>query len=265
MLDKSNSESHSREFLRLIEIMRRLRSENGCEWDRAQTHESLRQYLIEEAYEAVEAIDNSNMDLLREELGDLMLHVVYHAKLGEESGSFDILAVLEGINDKLVKRHPHVFNGGDKKSIDEIKMGWEEIKLSEGRDSLLEGIPDTLPALQRSFRLQEKAASAGFDWKDISGVWDKITEEIDELREAIENDTEISIEEEIGDLLFSIVNLSRFIGVNPEDALRRSSRKFEERFKGIEKSAKTEGREINELSLGEMDKIWESNKRGEER
>jgi len=264
-VDKNDSESNSREFLRLIEIMSTLRSENGCEWDKAQTHDSLRQYLIEEAYEAVEAIDNSNMDLLREELGDLMLHVVFHAKLGEESGSFDILGILEGINEKLVNRHPHVFNGGDKKSLDEIKMGWEEIKLSEGRDSLLEGIPDTLPALQRSFRLQEKAASAGFDWKDISGVWDKINEEIEELREAIKSDAETDIEEEIGDLLFSIVNLSRFIGVNPEDALRRSGRKFEERFKGIEKSAKTEGREINELSLDEMDRIWESNKRGEER
>ena len=264
-MDKSNSESHSGEFLRLIEIMRALRSENGCEWDRAQTHESLRQYLIEEAYEAVEAIDNSNMDLLREELGDLMLHVVFHAKLGEESGSFDILDVLKGINEKLVRRHPHVFNGGDKKSLDEIKVGWEEIKRSEGRESLLEGIPDTLPALQRSFRLQEKAASAGFDWKEVSDVWDKITEEIEELHEAIDNDAETDIEEEIGDLLFSIVNLSRFIDVNPEDALRRSSRKFEERFKGIEKSANMEGREINELSLDEMDKIWESNKTGRKR
>ena len=265
MSENRDSESYTGEFLRLIEIMRRLRSENGCEWDRAQTHESLRQYLIEEAYEAVEAIDKSNMDLLREELGDLMLHVIFHAKLGEESGSFSILDVLEGINDKLIKRHPHVFDGGDKKSLDEIKMGWEEIKRSEGRESLLEGIPDTLPALQRSFRLQEKAASSGFDWKEVSGVWDKISEEIEELHEAIENDAEIGIEEEIGDLLFSIVNLSRFMDVNPEDALRRSSRKFEERFKGIEESAKLEGREINELSLDEMDKIWESNKTGREK
>ena len=240
--------------------MRALRSENGCEWDKEQTHESLRQYLIEEAYEAVEAIDNTDMNLLKEELGDLMLHVVFHARLGEEHGNFDINDVIAGINEKLIRRHPHVFGESGKKDIEKAKMDWEELKYNEGRESRIEGIPKNMPGLQRAFRMQEKAASTGFDWDNVEDIWAKIDEEIEEVRNASANGKENELEEEIGDLIFSAVNLSRFMGVNPEDALRRTIKKFEIRFKFIEKTAEEGGRDITKLSLEEMDKIWEIHK-----
>ena len=162
----------------MIGIMQSLRSENGCEWDKEQTHESLRQYLIEEAYEAVEAIDNGDMNLLKEELGDLLLHVVFHAKLGEEKGNFDINDVLAGINEKLIRRHPHVFGEKSEKNIEKIKMDWEELKQIEGRVSRIDGVPTNLSGLQRAFRLQEKAATTGFDWDNVDDIWTKIDEEI---------------------------------------------------------------------------------------
>ena len=244
----------------MIGIMQSLRSENGCEWDKEQTHESLRQYLIEEAYEAVEAIDNGDMNLLKEELGDLLLHVVFHAKLGEEKGNFDINNVLAGINEKLIRRHPHVFGENSEKNIEKIKMDWEELKQIEGRESRIDGVPTNLSGLQRAFRLQEKAATTGFDWDNVDDIWTKIDEEIEEVRKASSDGNEKELEEEIGDLIFSAVNLSRFMGVNPEDALRRTIKKFESRFKSIEKAAEDSGRDITELSLEEMDKIWESSK-----
>ena len=244
----------------MIGIMQSLRSENGCEWDKEQTHESLRQYLIEEAYEAVEAIDNGDMNLLKEELGDLLLHVVFHAKLGEEKGNFDINNVLAGINEKLIRRHPHVFGENSEKNIEKIKMDWEKLKQIEGRESRIDGVPTNLSGLQRAFRLQEKAATTGFDWDNVDDIWTKIDEEIEEVRKASSEGNEKELEEEIGDLIFSAVNLSRFMGVNPEDALRRTIKKFESRFKSIEKAAEDSGRDITELSLEEMDKIWESSK-----
>ena len=252
--------SYSTEFNRLIEIMQALRSESGCEWDKEQTHESLRQYLIEEAYEAVEAIDNTDMNLLKEELGDLMLHVVFHSRLGEENGDFDITTVLAGINEKLIRRHPHVFGKSGEKDIEKIKLDWEDLKYKEGRESRIEGIPKDLSGLQRAFRLQEKAASTGFDWDNVEDIWAKIDEEIEEVRNVSAAGEENELEEEIGDLIFSAVNLSRFMGVNPEDALRRTIKKFEIRFRGIEKTVEESGRDITELSLAEMDEIWESNK-----
>ena len=259
-IEESGQKSYSIEFNRLIEIMQSLRSENGCEWDKRQTHESLRQYLIEEAYEAVEAIDNMDMNLLKEELGDLLLHVVFHARLGEEKGNFDIDAVLAGINEKLIRRHPHVFGENREKDVEKIKMDWEESKQKEGRESRIDGIPKNMSGLQRAFRLQEKAASTGFDWDNVEDVWAKLDEEIQEVRKAADDEDKSELEEEIGDLIFSAVNLSRFMGVNPEDALRRTIKKFETRFKSIEKAAEENGRNITELSLEEMDKIWESNK-----
>lgn len=259
-IEESGQKSYSIEFNRLIGIMQSLRSENGCEWDKKQTHESLRQYLIEEAYEAVEAIDNMDMNLLKEELGDLLLHVVFHARLGEEKGNFDIDAVLAGINEKLIRRHPHVFGENREKDVEKIKMDWEESKQKEGRESRIDGIPKNMSGLQRAFRLQEKAASTGFDWDNVEDVWAKLDEEIQEVRKAADDEDKSELEEEIGDLIFSAVNLSRFMGVNPEDALRRTIKKFETRFKSIEKAAEENGRDITELSLEEMDKIWESNK-----
>ena len=244
------------EFSNLIEIMDTLRSENGCEWDKAQTHESLRQYLIEEAYETIEAIDNTDMKSLKDELGDLMLHIVFHAKLGEEAGNFGILDILKSINEKLVRRHPHVFSDEKENALNRIKDNWEELKHSEGRESRLDGTPKNLPALQLAYRLQEKAASTGFDWDDISGVWEKVNEEMTELKEAADAENHEDAEEEIGDLMFSIVNLSRYLDINPEDALRRSIRKFDYRFKEIEDEARKSGRNLKEMSLKEMDDIW---------
>ena len=240
--------------------MHDLRSENGCEWDMKQTHESLRQYLIEEAYEVVEAIDSMDMNLLKEELGDLLLHVVFHARLGEEKGNFDINDILAGINEKLIRRHPHVFGENRDKDIEKIKMDWEELKQKEGRASRIDGVPSNMSGLQRAFRLQEKAATTGFDWDNVEDIWAKIDEEIEEVRKASDDGNESELEEEIGDLIFSAVNLSRFMGVNPEDALRRTIKKFETRFKSIEKAAEESGRDIMGLSLEEMDKIWESSK-----
>jgi len=237
--------------------MEALRAENGCEWDKAQTHESLRQYLVEEAYETVEAIDSGDMASLKEELGDLMLHVAFHAKLGEEAGNFDIYEILKSINEKLKRRHPHIFDNQDVNDIKDIKDNWEELKQSEGRDSRLDGTPKSLPALQLAYRLQEKAASTGFDWENIAGVWDKVSEELTELKEATESEDHDGEEEEIGDLIFSLVNLSRYLNINPEDALRRSIRKFDYRFRGIEKEATRSGRDLKEMSLKEMDEIWD--------
>ncbi len=259
-IEASAQKSYTVEFDRLIEIMHALRSENGCEWDKEQTHESLRQYLIEEAYEVVEAIDSMDMNLLKEELGDLLLHVVFHARLGEEKGNFDINDILAGINEKLIRRHPHVFGENREKDIEKIKMDWEELKQKEGRVSRIDGVPTNLSGLQRAFRLQEKAATTGFDWDNVEDIWAKIDEEIEEVRKASDDGNENELEEEIGDLIFSAVNLSRFMGVNPEDALRRTIKKFETRFKSIEKAAEENGRNIMELSLEEMDKIWESSK-----
>lgn len=237
--------------------MEALRAENGCEWDKAQTHESLRQSLVEEAYETVEAIDSGDMTSLKEELGDLLLHVAFHAKLGEEAGNFDIHEILKSINDKLVRRHPHIFDNENVNGTNAIKDNWEEMKQSEGRESRLDGTPKTLPALQLAYRLQEKAASTGFDWEDISGVWEKVNEELTELKKATESADHQGEEEEIGDLIFSLVNLSRYLDINPEDALRRSIRKFDYRFKGIEKEANKSGRNLKEMSLKEMDEIWD--------
>ena len=259
-IEDSAQKSYTVEFNRLIEIMHALRSENGCEWDKKQTHESLRQYLIEEAYEAVEAIDSMDMNSLKEELGDLLLHVVFHARLGEEKGNFDINDILAGINEKLLRRHPHVFGENREKDIEKIKMDWEELKQKEGRASRIDGVPTNMSGLQRAFRLQEKAATTGFDWDNVEDIWAKIDEEIEEVRKASDDGNQNELEEEIGDLIFSAVNLSRFMGVNPEDALRRTIKKFETRFKSIEKAAEENGRNIMDLSLEEMDKIWESSK-----
>ena len=259
-IEDSAQKSYTVEFDRLIEIMHALRSENGCEWDKEQTHESLRQYLIEEAYEAVEAIDSMDMNSLKEELGDLLLHVVFHARLGEEKGNFDINDILAGINEKLIRRHPHVFGENREKDIEKLKMDWEELKQKEGRASRIDGVPSNMSGLQRAFRLQEKAATTGFDWDNVEDIWAKIDEEIEEVRKASDDGNQNELEEEIGDLIFSAVNLSRFMGVNPEDALRRTIKKFETRFKSIEKAAEENGRNIMDLSLEEMDKIWESSK-----
>ena len=254
------------EFDRLVEIMRRLRGPGGCPWDRQQTHESLQRYFIEEVYEALEAIDDRDWERLRCELGDVMLQVVFHAQLAEEAGRFNIRDVLQCINEKLIRRHPHVFGNVKVDNADQVLVNWEHIKVTqegERRESVLDGIPRGLPALQEAEKVQKRAARVGFDWPDVSGVWDKVQEEIDELkREADGGDAE-RIEAELGDLLFAIVNLARFLGVDPERALRRATRRFGERFREVERAARESGRKLEEMTLEEMDELWEAAKGGE--
>lgn len=250
-----------REFERLVEIMKALRGPKGCPWDKKQTHRSLRQYLLEEAYEVLEAIDQDRLDDLREELGDLLLQAVFHAQIASEEGRFTILDVLREINDKLVRRHPHVFGDVVVETAEEQTRHWERLKRNEGKRSAVDGVPRELSALLRAHRVQAKAATVGFDWQRAEEVWEKVHEELNELKEACASQDQRRVEEEFGDLLFSLVNLSRFIGVNPEDALRQTVEKFIRRFKAVEEVLRERGKSPSEASLAEMDEIWERQKK----
>lgn len=245
-------------FNRLVEIMATLRGENGCPWDQEQTHKSLRQHLLEEAYEVIEAIDADDYKELAGELGDLLLQVVFHAQMATEAGEFTIDDVVDHINEKLVRRHPHVFGDEVINTSAEQTIAWEKSKLhKEGKQSAIDGVPRQLPALLRAYRMQGKAAAVGFDWPDVEPVWEKLDEEVDELKEAIESGDAHSIEDELGDMLFTVVNMSRFLRVNPEDALRSTIEKFERRFKKVEAEFKKQGRSLADASLQEMDAIWD--------
>ncbi|MBC8479595.1 MAG: nucleoside triphosphate pyrophosphohydrolase, partial [FCB group bacterium] len=234
-----------RQFNRLIEILNRLRAKDGCEWDREQTSESLVPYLLEEAYEVIEAIEEKDEQMLKEELGDLSLHILFQAHIANEKGDFDIADSLEHICDKLIRRHPHIFDPVSPHSSTSAKQNWETIKQKEKqRENFLDGVPKTLPALTRARRIQEKAANIGFDWKEIEPVWAKVDEEFSELQEAYANGIPEEIEDELGDVLFSLVNLGRFLNISSEDALRRTILKFETRFQGIERRLKEQGKTL---------------------
>jgi len=243
-------------FQQLVDIMARLRSPGGCPWDKEQTHDSLKPYLVEEAYEVLETLDMHDFNGLREELGDLLLQVVFHARLAEEKTRFSIIDVLTTINQKLVRRHPHVFGQMEINTAEEQRIHWEHLKKKEGKESILEGVPRSLPALLRAHRIQQKASTVGFDWENGEQVWQKVKEEIGELTTAIESKSQESIEEEFGDLLFALVNLSRFIKVNPEGALRQAVEKFINRFKKVEKTMEALGKDLKDASLEEMDAVW---------
>jgi tetrapyrrole methylase family protein / MazG family protein len=245
-------------FDKLVEIMAKLRSDTGCPWDRKQTHKSLRQHLLEEAYEVIETIDQGEFGELKGELGDVLLQVVFHAQMASEDNLFDINDVVESINSKLIRRHPHVFGDLGEITAEEQIVLWEQSKIKvEGKKSAIDGVPKELPALLRAYRMQNKAATVGFDWPDIGPVWAKVWEEVDELKDAVEQNSSEKIEEELGDVLFSIVNLSRFLKTNPEDALRRTITKFEKRFKAVEENFNKKGHSIIDASLEEMDKEWD--------
>ncbi len=247
------------EFSEFVEIVRRLRID--CPWDRIQTHLSLRRCLLEEAYEVLEAIDSGNMDHLKKELGDLLLQVVFHANIAEESESFTLKEIIQSESKKLIDRHPHVFGDTKVSGAEEVKKNWEKLKMKEGRSSAIEGIPEQLPALLKAFRIQEKASKVGFDWNDSEPAFAKITEELNELKQNVETGrSDDEIEDELGDLLFSIVNYARFLKINPEDALRRTIVKFRSRFEKIEKFAEENGKELEAMSLEEMDRIWNESK-----
>ncbi|MBL7074124.1 nucleoside triphosphate pyrophosphohydrolase [candidate division KSB1 bacterium] len=244
------------EFDRLLKIMKKLRSERGCPWDREQTHRSLRPYLLEEVYEVLESIDNERYDELKEELGDLLLHIVFHARIAEETGRFTIKDVLYLINEKLIRRHPHVFGTAKAKDAAQVINQWERIKQAEKEKSVLNGVPRELSSLIRAHRVQEKAAGVGFEWDDIKGVIEKLDEELAEFKAAYREKDQAKLEEEFGDLLFSLVNLSRFLGLSAEDSLRMTIDKFIRRFKRIEVELKKSGKDIRRATLGEMDEIW---------
>ena len=251
---------------RLLEIMQKLRGPGGCPWDQEQTHDSLKSDLIEEAYEVIDAIESEKTSALEEELGDLLLQVVFHSQIATEKGDFKFSDVATGISDKLVRRHPHVFGDVQVAGTGEVLQNWDAIKKEEKKDgdtpsSIVSGIPKHLPALQKAHQIQKRAARAGFDWPDIDAVFDKLHEEIDEVKDAIRRNDENDIRDEIGDLLFSVVNVSRFLGHNPEELLNQNIKKFVSRFQYVEKEVHASGRAFKDFSLSELDSFWEEAKR----
>lgn len=248
----------SQSFEDLVKLISILRQE--CPWDKKQTHESIKENLIEEAYEAVEAIEKKDYTELSKELGDLLLHVIFQTKLASEHGAFQIEDVIYRIQEKLIRRHPHIFADVEADNEKKVSENWEKLKMKEGKQSVLDGLPKHLPALIFASRMQEKVRNIGFDWPDEEGPWQKVQEELNELREAISNKNQDHIREEYGDLLFSLVNLSRFIKVNAEDALRAANKKFDGRFRAIEIMAKANNKELSEMSLDEMDELWDKAK-----
>ena len=254
-------------FKELVDIVRKLRVE--CPWDREQTNDSIKAATIEEAYEVVESIDNKDYDELKKELGDLLLHVIFHSVIAEEDKNFKLEDVITSIKEKLIRRHPHVFGDVVVENSEHVKKNWESIKLKEGRKSVLDGVPETMPALQRAYRLQEKASIVGFDWNNKDDIWKKVVEEIEEMhgeevkgiRSKVKNEINEKLENEIGDVFFALVNYARFLKINPENALRKTNRKFINRFNYIEKKLEENGKKINESNLEEMDVYWNESKR----
>lgn len=245
-------------FKELVEIVKKLRTD--CPWDKEQTNNSIKAATLEEAYEVVDAIDNKDFDELKKELGDLIFHVLFHSVIAEENNKFKLEEVLDSIKEKLIRRHPHVFGETVVENSDDVKRNWEAIKLTEGRESVLDGVPDKLSALLKAYRLQEKASKVGFDWDKKEDVWKKVIEEIEEMHQSKKNETKEELEKEIGDVFFALTNYARFLGINPENALRSSNKKFQTRFRYIEKKIKESGRQITESNLAEMDKYWEEAK-----
>ncbi len=254
----NNRSDHLKSFARLLDIMDDLRAK--CPWDRKQTMETLRPLTIEETYELGDAILEGDLEEVKKELGDIILHIVFYAKIGSEKEAFDISDVLNSICEKLISRHPHIY--GDVKVADEeeVKSNWEKLKLKEGKKSVLEGVPKSLPAVIKATRIQDKARGIGFDWERTEQVWEKIDEELAELRTEVENSDTEKTEQEFGDFLFSVINLSRFLNVDAESALERTNKKFIHRFQYLEKIAAEKGRALSEMTLGEMDAIWEEAK-----
>ncbi len=229
----------------------------GCPWDKVQTIESLRHLTIEEVYELSDAILNNDLQEIKKELGDLMLHLVFYSKIASESNAFHIGDVLDGISDKLIQRHPHIYGEVQVSGAEEVKSNWEKIKLANGNRSVLAGVPNSLPALLKAYRMQEKAGGVGFEWERPEQVWEKVAEEIGELKAEVDKGSRVEkLEDEFGDVLFALVNYARYIGVNPEDALERTNRKFRNRFQYIESEAAKDGRKLHNMSLEEMDQIW---------
>jgi XTP/dITP diphosphohydrolase len=246
-------------FNRLLDIMDELREK--CPWDKKQTLESLRHLTIEETYELGDAILDNDLPEIKKELGDLLLHIVFYAKIGSETNDFDIADVANGICDKLIDRHPHIYGDVVVEDEEEVKRNWEKLKLKEGRKSVLEGVPKSLPALVKASRIQDKVKGVGFDWEESHQVWDKVQEELEELQVEVKAGDIDKIEAEFGDVLFSMINYARFLKINPEDALERTNKKFIKRFMYLESKALELGKDLSEMTLAQMDVFWEEAKR----
>ena len=258
---------HLEAFGRLLDIMDDLREK--CPWDRKQTFESLRHLTIEETYELADAILDKDVDEIRKETGDLMLHMVFYAKLGselpKEQGGYDIADALHGICDKLVERHPHIYGDVDANDEETVKANWEKLKLKEGKKSVLEGVPKSLPSLVKAYRVQDKVRGVGFDWDNAGQVWDKVQEELGELREELDAPTpnQGRVADEFGDVLFALINYARFVDVNPDEALERTTRRFIGRFQHLEDAVRADGKDLTQMSLAEMDVYWDRAKASE--
>src|SRR6266571_3681428 len=265
-------------FEKLVAVQARLRAPEGCPWDREQTHQSLRTYLLEEAYEVLEALDKGNDAKFAEEMGDLLLQIVFHSQIAQEQGRFTVADVIRAIHDKMIRRHPHVFGETHAKDSAEVLRNWEQIKAEERRSneqssgsegsqaeppSLLDGVSRALPATLVGFQLTRKASRIGFDWQDAGGVFEKMLEETEELKEAVKEQDHLKTEEELGDLLFAAVNLSRFLKVDPEIALKKANAKFSRRFRAMENLARKNGREFKDLPREEMESFWDAAKKSE--
>jgi XTP/dITP diphosphohydrolase len=246
-------------FGRILTIMYELRAK--CPWDMKQTLESLRPLTIEETYELSDAIIKKDMALLKEELGDVLLHIVFYAKIGEEQGAFDIATVINDLCEKLIRRHPHIYGDVKVHNEEDVKQNWEKIKMKEGRKSVMGGVPESLPAMIKAWRIQEKAKLVGFEWEHLDDVWKKVEEEMYEFKEVVKEADTDKMEDEFGDLLFSLVNYSRFANIDPETALERTNQKFLKRFRYIEEVATMHGKQLTDMTLGEMDAIWNEAKK----
>jgi len=255
----NSRESQLKAINRLLDIMDDLREK--CPWDKKQTLESLRHLTIEETYELADAILDNDLQEIKKELGDVLLHIVFYTKIGSEKNAFDIADVANSICDKLIDRHPHIYGDIKVDNEEDVKRNWEQLKLKEGKTSVLEGVPKSLPAVVKANRIQDKVAGVGFDWEQPEQVWEKVQEELSELNTEIKKGNKDNIEKEFGDVLFSMINYARFIGVNPENALEKTNKKFINRFQYLEKVAKKEGKQLSEMSLAEMDVYWEASKK----
>lgn len=255
-----NMKEKEKAFIRLVEIMDKLREE--CPWDKKQTISSLRYLTIEEVYELSDAILDEDFEEIKKELGDLLLHIVFYSRIASEKNKFDISDVLNTISDKLIHRHPHIYGNVKVKDEKDVKENWEKLKLKEGKNSVLEGVPKSLPAVVKAYRIQEKVRGIGFDWQNKEQVWDKVLEEIQELKDE-EISTSDRIEDEFGDLLFALINYSRFININPEDALEKTNKRFIKRFQILESLIKKDEKEFSDLSFEEMNLFWEKAKKNQ--
>lgn len=245
-------------FNKLLDVMDELREK--CPWDKKQTLESLRHLTIEETYELADAILDDDKEEVKKELGDLLLHIVFYAKIGSETNDFDIKTICDTIVEKLIHRHPHIYGDIQVQDEEEVKKNWEKLKLKEGKSSVLEGVPKSLPAMVKANRIQDKVAGVGFDWEAPEQVWEKVQEELSELNEEVIKGNKDAIEAEFGDVLFSMINYARFLNINPENALERTNKKFTKRFQFLEAAAKNNNKQLSEMTLEEMDVFWEASK-----